>query len=180
MLKPYFFQTNTGGDVLFDGEHFKGIPRKAITISVWLKLTTTRGIQSIFDTIGSHSAHKDGQYHFEIDDGRVRWFHRNELRQTVFSVVTDDAVLNENEWVLVTATYSAKKNRARVSIYRHKNINSCVFAILVGLSPYSEYFHKIQQNANYIVNRVDGPESIINGVDGPERIVNRVGGPETS
>ena len=103
-----------GGDVLFDGKSFKGIPRRSITIAAWIKLTTPLGIQSIFDTIGSHSAHKDGQYHFEIDNGRVRWFHRNEMGKTVFSVVTDQPVVNQSSWTLITGTYSSKKNRARV------------------------------------------------------------------
>ena len=108
--------TISGGDILFDGQNFRGIPRKAITIAVWVKLSTSLGIQSIFDTIGSHSAHRDGQYHFEIDNGRVRWFHRNEQGKTVFSAVTDDNVVQENNWVLITGTYSYKKNRARVRV----------------------------------------------------------------
>ena len=105
-----------GGDVLFDGKSFKGIPRRSITIAAWVKLTTPMGIQSIFDTIGSHSAHKDGQYHFEIDNGRVRWFHRNEMGKTVFSVVTDKPEVNQSSWTLITGTYSSKKNRARVGL----------------------------------------------------------------
>lgn len=112
-----------GGDIIFDGENFRGIPRKAITIAVWVKLSTALGIQSIFDTIGGHSRHRDGQYHFEIDNGRVRWFHRNEDGNTVFSVVTDDIVVREGKWTLITGTYSADRNRARVSKY------ACILAV---------------------------------------------------
>ena len=115
-----FTSCHTGGDIIFDGEHFQGIPRRAITIAVWVKLATALGIQSIFDTVGSHSRHRDGQYHFEIDDGRVRWFHRNEERETVFSVVTDQIVVREGSWTLITGTYSADKNRARVSAHACK------------------------------------------------------------
>ncbi|XP_028405849.1 uncharacterized protein LOC114528425 isoform X2 [Dendronephthya gigantea] len=105
-----------GGDIIFDGENFRGIPRKAITIAVWVKLSTALGIQSIFDTVGSHSRHKDGQYHFEIDNGRVRWFHRNEDGKTVFSAVTDDIVVREGNWNLITGTYSVDRNRARIYV----------------------------------------------------------------
>ncbi|PFX19688.1 Fibropellin-1 [Stylophora pistillata] len=104
-----------GGDVLLDGEHFRQIPREGITISTWLKLDTNKGIQSIFDTVGSHSRHKDGQYHFEIENGKVRWFHRNENHDTIFSLLSR-AVVGEGVWTQITATYSAKKQRARVYV----------------------------------------------------------------
>ena len=103
------------GDIQFDGENFKNIPRRAITIAIWIKLVTALGIQSIFDTIGSHSKHRDGQYHFEIDNGRLRWFHRDENRDTVFSVVTDEVAVREGNWNLIVGSYSMDKNRARVS-----------------------------------------------------------------
>ena len=103
-----------GGDVLLDGAHFDRIPRDGITISTWVKLDTNKGIQSIFDTVGSHSRHKDGQYHFEIENGKVRWFHRNENHDTIFSLLTRPAV-REGVWTQITATYSANKQRARVS-----------------------------------------------------------------
>lgn len=83
-------------------------------MAVWVKLTTALGIQSIFDTIGSHSRHRNGQYHFEVDNGRVRWFHRNEDGVTVFSVVTDQIAVHEGNWTQITGTYSMDKNRARV------------------------------------------------------------------
>lgn len=105
----------TGGDVLLDGVHFHQIPRAGITISTWVKLDTNKGIQSIFDTVGSHSRHKDGQYHFEIENGKVRWFHRNENHDTIFSLLSRP-VVREGVWTQITATYSAKKQRARVSI----------------------------------------------------------------
>lgn len=103
-----------GGDVLLDGAHFERIPREGITISTWVKLDTNKGIQSIFDTVGGHSKHKDGQYHFEIENGKVRWFHRNENHDTIFSLLTRPAI-REGVWTQITATYSANKQRARVS-----------------------------------------------------------------
>ncbi|XP_078383686.1 uncharacterized protein LOC144666194 isoform X4 [Oculina patagonica] len=104
-----------GGDVLLDGAHFNKIPREGITISTWVKLDTNKGIQSIFDTVGSHSKHKDGQYHFEIENGKVRWFHRNENHDTIFTLLTRP-VVREGIWTQITATYNAAKQRARVFV----------------------------------------------------------------
>ena len=114
--RKYFYQNIViiGGDVLLDGAHFGRVPRVGITIATWIKLDTSKGIQSIFDTVGSHSKHKDGQYHFEIENGKVRWFHRNENHDTIFSVLTRP-VVREGVWTQITATYNAKKQRARVS-----------------------------------------------------------------
>ena len=103
-----------GGDVLLDGAHFQRIPREGITIATWIKLDTNKGIQSIFDTVGSHSRHSDGQYHFEIENAKVRWFHRNEDHNTIFSLETRP-LMREGEWTQITATYNAKRQRARVS-----------------------------------------------------------------
>lgn len=109
------FLVLVGGDVLLDGAHFENVPREGITIATWIRLDTNKGIQSIFDTVGSHSRHRDGQYHFEIDNGKVRWFHRNENHDTIFSLLTRP-VVREGIWTQLTATYNAQKQRARVSI----------------------------------------------------------------
>ena len=63
-------------------------PRQAVSIAAWIKLDTNKGFHSIFDTVGGHSDHKSGQYHFEVQDGSVRWFHRNESGDEIFSVET--------------------------------------------------------------------------------------------
>ena len=63
-------------------------PRQAVSIAAWIKLDTNKGYHSIFDTVGGHSVHKNGQYHFEVQDGSVRWFHRNESGVEIFSVET--------------------------------------------------------------------------------------------
>lgn len=118
-IKFRHFLVLVGGDVLLDGAHFENVPREGITIATWIRLDTNKGIQSIFDTVGSHSRHRDGQYHFEIDNGKVRWFHRNENHDTIFSLLTRP-VVREGIWTQLTATYNAQKQRARVSseIYR--------------------------------------------------------------
>jgi len=116
-----------GGDVLLDGAHFDRVPREGITISTWVKLDTNKGIQSIFDTVGSHSKHKDGQYHFEIENGKVRWFHRNENHDTIFSLLTQPTI-REGVWTQITATYSASKQRARVSVFA-QNISPYIYIV---------------------------------------------------
>lgn len=113
--------TNTfvvsGGDILLNGPAFAPVPSKGITIATWVKLETPLGVQSIFDTVGSHSPNKEGQYHLEINDGRVRWFHRNGENQIIFKVVSQP-VIHEGKWIHIAATYSSSKRRARVSILK--------------------------------------------------------------
>ena len=104
-----------GGDVLLDGEHFREKPREAVTIALWLKLWRTGGVHSIFDTIGGHSIHSKGQYHFEVYDGRLRWFHRNEYAKEVFNVRTSP-VLQPNLWYHVVGTYDSRTHMAKVFI----------------------------------------------------------------
>lgn len=73
-------------------------PRQAVSIAAWIKLDSNKGYHSIFDTVGGHSMHQQGQYHFEIQDGSVRWFHRNETGIKIFSVETGmSAIDNSNE-----------------------------------------------------------------------------------
>ena len=55
-----------------------------------------------------------GGYHFEVDDGRVRWFHRNPLQNPVFSVVTDD-IIEPDKWYHIAATYDVAEGVARVT-----------------------------------------------------------------
>ena len=81
-------------DILFKGDLFQAKPRKAITIAAWIRLEEKPGQHSIFDTIGV--SHNQGQYHFEVNDGIVRWFHRNENRITVFETMAHSVQKGEN------------------------------------------------------------------------------------
>jgi len=107
---------NLGGDVFLNGLTFQPKPRDGITIAVWIKLDTIVGTQSIFDTVGtlSKSNHTDGQFHFEVEDGKVRWFHRNEIHVTIFDVKSRDIVVQPEQWVHVVGTYDANKRIAKV------------------------------------------------------------------
>lgn len=104
-----------GGDVLLDGEHFREKPREAVSIALWVKLWRTGGVHSMFDTIGGHSIHRKGQYHFEVYNGRLRWFHRNEYAKEVFNVRTSP-LLQPNLWYHVVGTYDSRTHMARVFV----------------------------------------------------------------
>ena len=66
--------------------------------------STRELIQSLYDV---------GGYHFEVDDGRVRWFHRGHQENPVFSVITSD-VIRPNTWYHVVGTYSSHRGDAKV------------------------------------------------------------------
>lgn len=86
------------GYITLNGNHFRGKPMHGVTMAVWVKLSSVGGEHSIFCTIGgNNSTHTWGQYHFEVNNGKVRWFHRNERRTTVFSVETN-AIIQANNW----------------------------------------------------------------------------------
>jgi len=105
-----------GGDIYFDGEFFVDKPRAEVTIAAWVKLFSNGGQHSIFNTIGGkHSAHKDGQYHFEVDRGRLRWYHRNEANQGLFNI-SSPLMIPAHAWTHCAATYSSSTGKASVYI----------------------------------------------------------------
>ena len=69
----------------------------------------------MFDTIGGHSIHNKGQYHFEVYNGRVRWFHRDEYAKEIFHIRTPP-ILQPNLWYHVVGTYDSRTHMARVFI----------------------------------------------------------------
>ncbi|XP_028410247.1 uncharacterized protein LOC114532846 [Dendronephthya gigantea] len=102
------------GDILFHGDTFQGKPYEGITIAAWVRILELPGSHSIFDTIGS--SHECGQYHFEINDGNVRWFHRNETQQTVFSVEATGAPVKQATWVHVAGTYDGTIGKSKIYV----------------------------------------------------------------
>ena len=105
-----------GGDILLNGHAFKHKPRFAITISAWIKLFSLEGPKSLFDTIGGiNSTHDNGQYHLEIDDGSVRWFHRNETGQVIFNV-TSEVIVPSHVWTHVACTYDSQLGQADIYV----------------------------------------------------------------
>lgn len=66
-------------------------PLLGITVMLWLKLDTIQGDQEIFMTTNpKNPGNRHGQYHFQINAGSVRWFHRNTISQvkTLLHVIT--------------------------------------------------------------------------------------------
>lgn len=102
------------GDILFHGDTFQAKPRDGVTIAAWLNLKDVAGSHSIFDTIGI--SHGCGQYHFEANNGAVRWFHRNETQHTVFSTTAEGAQVPKDTWTHVAGTYDAASGKAKVYI----------------------------------------------------------------
>eukprot|EP00794_Sanderia_malayensis_P011221 gene11221-12400_t len=105
-----------GSDVLLDGRNMRVLPREAISISTWVRVDQTEGVHSIFDTVGAHSRHELGQYHFEIVGGAVRWFHRNENATQIFSAITEPNLINPKEWTHIVASYDSTTGEAKIYV----------------------------------------------------------------
>lgn len=97
-----------GGNILFDGPRFSPKPNASVTLTVWIKLIKNNRRQSVFTTIGDNaSTLNQGHYILEIIGGRVRWFHRNERKVTIFSVTTKPLIKIE-EWTHLAVTYDGR------------------------------------------------------------------------
>jgi hypothetical protein len=72
-------------DIILRGDTFQAKPKTAITIAAWIKMEEHAGQHSIFDTVGT--SHSQGQFHFEVNDGVARWFHRDEKQKVVFETM---------------------------------------------------------------------------------------------
>lgn len=75
------------GDILFHGDTFQAKPREGVTVAAFVNLKDVEGSRSVFDTIGI--SHQCGQFHFEVNYGSVRWFHRNETQHIIFSCTAE-------------------------------------------------------------------------------------------
>ena len=53
------------------------------------------GQHSIFDTVGT--SHTQGQFHFEVNDGVARWFHRDEKQKVVFETMAHTVAKGEEK-----------------------------------------------------------------------------------
>lgn len=56
------------------------------------------------------------QYQLQVENARLRWFHRNENASTVFSIITDVPVLSSGKWYHVAAMYDGLRGSARIYI----------------------------------------------------------------
>lgn len=105
-----------GGDILLDGPRFYPKPYSFVTITVWIKLDTNGGRQSLFSTIGGNSStHRQGQYHLETRNGIVRWSHCNEREITIFKVLIKP-LIEIGKSVHLAVTYDSALGIARVGL----------------------------------------------------------------
>jgi len=95
----------SNGNVSFNGRKFFPKPSVAVTIAMWVKLTSAAGRQSLFDVIAAESPEHKGNYHFEVVDGKVRWFTRALDGSEIFNVVTEQVVVPPNQWTHLVGTY---------------------------------------------------------------------------
>lgn len=101
----------SNGNVSFNGKKFFPKPSVAVTIAMWVKLTSTAGRQSLFDAIAAGSPQHQGNYHFEVVDGRVRWFTRDLNGKVVFNVTTAQVVVPPNQWTHLVGTYDKQQGQ---------------------------------------------------------------------
>lgn len=101
----------SNGNVSFNGRKFFPKPSVAVTIAMWVKLTSTTGRQSLFDAIAAESPGHKGNYHFEVVDGKVRWFTRALDGNVVFNVVTAEVVVPPNQWTHLVGTYDKNQGQ---------------------------------------------------------------------
>lgn len=84
------------GDILFHGDTFQAKPREGVTVAAFINLKDIEGSRSVFDTIGI--SHQCGQFHFEVNYGSVRWFHRNETQHIIFSCTAEGKQVQKGMW----------------------------------------------------------------------------------
>jgi hypothetical protein len=56
------------------------------------------------------------QYILDVENGRIRWFHRNENGTTVFSILTDLPVLSPGKWSQVAVSYDGLRGSSQIYI----------------------------------------------------------------
>jgi hypothetical protein len=73
----------------------------------------SRGYHQLFNTIGSRSEHKNDQYDFAIDNGKVVWSHNDERDKPIFTIETLPIIPARN-WTHVTASYDSSTMLAKI------------------------------------------------------------------
>lgn len=109
----------SSGNVSFNGKKFFPKPSVAVTIAMWVKLASTKGRQSLFDTLAAPG--KPGNYHFELIDGKVRWFVRGSDESVIFNVTTDRVVVPPNQWTHLVGTYDNKQGQPLLNMREQRH-----------------------------------------------------------
>ena len=87
-------------------------------LSICLSFIIYRDRHQLFNTIGSRSLHKHDQFDFSVNNGQIKWFHRDHLGKTVFDLETY-AVVRPRQWVHLIATYDSQESKAQVYLDGH-------------------------------------------------------------
>jgi len=93
---------------------FQAKPKTAITIAAWIKLEEKSGMHSIFDTCGAECPHNHGVFLFQVNDGVVRWYHKDERQATVFESMAH--AVSKGRWTHIAGTYDYKTKQAKIFI----------------------------------------------------------------
>ena len=116
----------SGDHISFDGPRFYPKPNSSVTILVWIKLEKNVSRQSVFTTIGGNASNNFcPHYVFEIKNSNVRWFHRNEHKVTIFSVITKP-LIKAGIWMHLAVTYDSILGIAKVG-----KRDSCFFLVIL-------------------------------------------------
>jgi len=102
------------GDILFHGDTFQAKPREGVTVAAFINLKDIEGSRSVFDTIGI--SHQCGQFHFEVNYGSVRWFHRNETQHIIFSCTAEGKQVQKDQWTHIAGTYDSATGKAKIYV----------------------------------------------------------------
>ncbi|XP_027056102.1 uncharacterized protein [Pocillopora verrucosa] len=102
------------GDILFHGDTFQAKPREGVTVAAFINLKDIEGSRSVFDTIGI--SHQCGQFHFEVNYGSVRWFHRNETQHIIFSVTAEGKQVPKDQWTHIAGTYDSATGKSKIYV----------------------------------------------------------------
>lgn len=100
-------------NISLGSQTFHNRPSSAITVALWVKLSSIGGVHEMFHTCKSDS--KDGEYHFEVKDGKVRWFHRDHMGRTVFNAESETTVAAMT-WTHIAGTYRTSTRESKIYI----------------------------------------------------------------
>lgn len=113
----HYASLGKSGNILLEDKTFRGKPSTGITVASWVNLVgTSLGFHSVFSTAQVMNIGQImGGYHFEVDDGKVRWFHRNRFQNPVFSVITDN-IVKPDVWTHLIGSYNSTSGEAKVYV----------------------------------------------------------------
>ena len=91
-------------NISLGAKRFHNRPTSAITIALWVKMTSSSGQHELFHTCASDVANGKVQFHFQINDGKVRWLHRDHMGRTVFNVISGSEMASISDQRLIVSS----------------------------------------------------------------------------